>query len=276
MGRIERALEHANRKPTKEREQSGDNSTRLTINKEEAGVDDPGIDIGKLTKIELDPKKLFQQHRVIMNAQDSIASSAYKILRTRVLQRMRSNGWQTLAVTGTCPNEGKTLTAINLALSMARDVNTTTVLADLDLRRPTIHKYLNYKPRYGVLDCLNDRATIETAMVCPGLERLGLLLNSEPLESSSEMLASPKMSQMLTALKAGADRIVIFDMPPLSASDDVLTFGPLVDAVLIVTAEGISQHQTLSQARELSRDMNIIGTVLNRSSDTTSSYYYYA
>ena len=194
MGRIERALEHANRKPTKEREKSGDNSTRLAINTEEADVNDPGIDIGKLTKIELDPKKLFQQHRVIMNAQDSIASSAYKILRTRVLQRMRSNGWQTLAVTGTCPNEGKTLTAINLALSMARDVNTTTVLADLDLRRPTIHKYLDYKPRYGVLDCLNDRATIETAMVCPGLERLGLLLNSEPLESSSEMLASPKMS----------------------------------------------------------------------------------
>ena len=274
MGRIERALGQADRKPSTGRAVKGDNGSGKESQSDRTNVGELGLDLDSLPTVKWNSSALYQQHRVITNNEEPIASSAYKILRTRILQRMRSNGWRTLAVTGTCPNEGKTLTAINLALSMARDVNTTTVLVDLDLRRPTVHKYLNYTPRYGILDCFSGRATIEEAMVSPGIERLGLLLNIEAIEDSSETLGSPKMSQLMTKLKTGTDRIVIFDMPPLLASDDVLAFGPLVDAVLIVTAEGITQRETLLQSKEISQDMNIIGTVLNKSSDTTNKYYY--
>ena len=276
MGRIERALGRAGHDQNKDRAAESDRILEKQLQHEQESVGEIGIDFSALPKIKLNPTELFEQHRVIMAAADPIASSAYKILRTRVLQRMRSNGWRTLAITGTCPNEGKTLTAINLAISMAGDVNTTTALIDLDLRRPSIYKYLNHNPRYSILDCLHGRSTLEEAMVNPGHERLGVLMNSQPIENSSETLASPKMSQLMTQLKTGSDRIVIFDMPPLSASDDVLAFGPLVDAVLIVTAEGVTQHHTLLHAREMSQDMNIIGTILNKSSDKISNYYYYS
>jgi len=273
MSRIERTLEQKMRKLNEGNAMKNDSDPGKESPSEQANVGELGVNLSSLSKITLNSVDLYQ-HRVIMNSEDPIAASAYKILRTRILQRMRANGWRTLAVTGTCPDEGKTLTAINLAFSMSRDVNTTTILVDLDLRRPTVHQYLNHTPRYGILDCLRGRVTVEEAMVNPGIKRLGLLLNNEAIDNSSETLASPKMSQLMTELRTGTDRIVIFDMPPLSASDDVLAFGPLVDAVLIVTAEGITKHQTLLQAKDMSQNMNVIGTVLNRSSDKSSSYYY--
>src|SRR5690606_14904623 len=83
-----------------------------------------------LPRIKLNPRTL-HNHRVLTD-EDVPAASAYKMLRTRVLQRMRRNGWTTLAVTGTCPDEGKTLTAINLSISLARDLSTSVILVDLD------------------------------------------------------------------------------------------------------------------------------------------------
>lgn len=226
-----------------------------------------------LPRIKLNPRTL-HNHRVLLD-EDVPASSAYKMLRTRVLQRMRRNGWTTLAVTGTCPGEGKTLTAINLSISMARDLSTSVILVDLDLRKPSISRYLGVYPRHGIGDVLQGAVELEHALFNPGIERLGLLLNERPFSNSSELLTSPQMHLLVNQLRQGEGRIVVFDLPPLLATDDMLAFSPLVDAILLVLAQGTTKQSDLTAVKELIQDLNIVGTVLNRSSENVAPYYYY-
>ena len=235
-----------------------------------AGV--PPFDIERLEWVQPDVD-LLEQNRVVIDERSS-ASAAYKVLRTRVLQRMRRNGWKTLAVTGTCPNEGKTLTAINLSINLAWHLTTSVVLVDLDLRNPSIHRVLGIDTRYGVMDYLNGDVPLVRTGVRPGMERLGVIMNDRPVANASELLSSPEAVQLIEEVKAGDDRIAIFDMPPIFAGDDVLAFAPLVDAVLIVLAQGTTNRASLVGLRELLQNVNVIGSVLNRSSERVAPYYY--
>ena len=108
----------------------------------------------KFQEVPLDPKAM-ERYCVLPQVEDQSALRAYKILRTRVLQRMVSNNWYTLAVTGSTTGEGKTLTAINLAIALAQDVNTWVFLVDLDLQRPQIGNYLGMKFGKGLGEYLS-------------------------------------------------------------------------------------------------------------------------
>ena len=232
----------------------------------------PAFEIERLEWVQPDID-LLEQNRVVIDER-SAASAAYKVLRTRVLQRMRRNGWKTLAVTGTAPNEGKTLTAINLSINLAWHLTTSVVLVDMDLRKPSVHRYLGIDTRYGLMDYLNGDVPLVRAGVRPGLERLGVILNDRPVQNASELLTAPETIALIDEVKSGEDRIAIFDMPPVFAGDDVLAFAPLVDAVLIVLSQGTTKRNSLVALRELLQNVNVIGTVLNRSSERVAPYYY--
>lgn len=232
----------------------------------------PAFDIERLEWVQPDVD-LLEQNRIVIDER-SVASAAYKVLRTRVLQRMRRNGWKTLAVTGTCPNEGKTLTAINLSINLAWHLTTSVVLVDMDLRNPSVHRYLGIDTRFGLMDYLNGDAPLVRAGVRPGIERLGVIMNDRPVANASELLSAPETLELIEQVKQGDDRIAIFDLPPVFAGDDVLAFAPLVDAVLIVLSQGTTKRTTLFALRELLQNVNVIGTVLNRSSQRVAPYYY--
>jgi Mrp family chromosome partitioning ATPase len=232
----------------------------------------PAFEIERLEWVQPDVD-LLEQNRIVIDER-STASAAYKVLRTRVLQRMRRNGWKTLAVTGTAPNEGKTLTAINLSINLAWHLTTSVVLVDMDLRSPSVHRYLGVDTRYGLMDYLNGEVPLVRAGVRPGIERLGVIMNDRPVANASELLSAPETVELIDEVKRGDDRIVIFDMPPVFAGDDVLAFAPLVDAVLIVLSQGTTKRAALVALRELLQNVNVIGTVLNRSSERVAPYYY--
>jgi Mrp family chromosome partitioning ATPase len=232
----------------------------------------PAFEIDRLEWVQPDVD-LLEQNRIVIDER-SPASAAYKVLRTRILQRMRRNGWKTLAVTGTCPNEGKTLTAINLSINLAWHLTTSVVLVDMDLRNPSVHRYLGIDTRYGLMDYLNGDVPLVRAGVRPGIERLGVIMNDRPVANASELLTAPETIGLLDEIKRGDDRIVIFDMPPVFAGDDVLAFAPLVDAVLVVLSQGTTKRNNLLALRELLQNVNVIGTVLNRSSERVAPYYY--
>ncbi len=232
----------------------------------------PAFAIDRLEWVQPDVE-LLEENRIVIDER-SAASAAYKVLRTRVLQRMRRNGWKTLAVTGTCPNEGKTLTAINLSINLAWHSTTSVVLVDMDLRNPSVHRYLGVDTRFGLMDYLNGDVPLVRAGVRPGIERLGVVLNDRPIANASELLSSPETLGLIEEVKQGDDRIVIFDMPPVFAGDDVLAFAPYVDAVLIVLSQGTTKRASLVALRELLQHVNVIGTVLNRSSERVAPYYY--
>jgi len=239
----------------------------------ENAVSEAPLDIQSLPKVSLNPK-ILRENRIVVTS-DSPASMSYKMLRTRVLQRMRRNGWSTLAVTGTRPGEGKSLTAINLSLCMARDINTSVMLVDLDLRKPSIHEYMGISPRRGLGDYLCNTSTLEQVALNPKIDRLGLLLNQVSFADSSEWLSSPEMAALVRRLRQGDGRIVIFDLPPVLATDDMLAFSPLVDALLLVVSQGTTRRDDLVGVKEMLQDVNVVGTVLNRSSEETSPYYSY-
>jgi protein-tyrosine kinase len=235
-----------------------------------AGV--PAFEIERLEWVQPDVD-LLEQNRIVIDERSN-ASAAYKVLRTRILQRMRRNGWKTLAVTGTCPNEGKTLTAINLSINLAWHLTTSVVLVDMDLRNPSVHRYLGIDTRFGLMDYLNGDVPLVRAGVRPGIERLGVILNDRPVANASELLSAPETAALIDEVKRGDDRIAIFDLPPVFAGDDVLAFAPLVDAVLIVLSQGTTKRVSLVALRELLQNVNVIGTVLNRSSERVAPYYY--
>jgi protein-tyrosine kinase len=218
---------------------------------------------------------VMERHGVLLQVRDEIAERSYKILRTRVQQQMEENSCHSIAITAASAGDGKTLTAINLAIAMARDVNTFVFLVDLDMQRPQVGAYLGLKCDKGLSDYLAGTASLDEVTYDPGVERLAIIPNGRPLEQSSELIASPRMLELVRSLSAELPRrVVIFDMPPLLLSDDVLRFLPNVDGLLFVVSESNTQRSALVHARELLPADKLLGVVLNRSHERDESGYY--
>lgn len=202
---------------------------------------------------------------------------SFKMLRTQVMQRMRPRQWNTLAVVSAAPDEGKTFVAINLAIAIAADPNSTALLVDLDLRAPRVHNRFGFTPTAGVEDCLRGEATPAQALVAPeGYDSLLLLPARGPVEHSSELLASTRTRQLVREIKERyTNRIVIYDLPPVLGSDDALTFAPQVDALLVVVGDERTKREELQRCLELVREIPVVGTVLNGSRREQSAAYAY-
>lgn len=208
-----------------------------------------------------------RQNRIITGESADEYAHAYKVLRTQVSRQMRAQGWRTLAVTSPGPGEGKTLTAINLAISLALEANQTVMLVDADLRRPSVHTYFGFDAQIGLRDHLQEGTPVEQLLVHPEIRRLVILPGGAPLENSSEMLSSPMMLRLVQELKRRyPSRLVVFDLPPVLAVDDVLAFAPYLDASLLVVQDGKTVRDDAARAAELlqSANHNLIGTVLNQ------------
>jgi protein-tyrosine kinase len=224
--------------------------------------------------VRVDPEVL-RRNRVITGTSDAGIVDAYRMLRTRVLQQMSSHDWKSLAITSPGPSEGKTLTAVNLALSLAMEVNHTVLLVDLDLRRPTVHRLFGYEPESGVADYLFSDMPMSNVLFTPSVERLVVLPGNTRWDNSSEMLSMPRTREMVEEItKRYPERIVLFDLPPVLMVDDALAFAPFVDAFLLIIEEGETAKPALTQARELLKNANVIGTVLNKGEDRGKYYDY--
>lgn len=223
-------------------------------------------------------RALLEKHCVLPQIADQAALRAYKILRTRVLRRLEANHWHSFAVTGVTAGEGKTLTAINLAIALAQDASTSVFLLDLDLERPRIAHYLGMtgmEGEHGLSDYLLGNASIDSIIYSPNIERVAVIPNFEAIPQSSELLTSVRMGELLHALEAEVPRrILIVDMPPVLASDDVIAFAPQVDAMLVVIAEGMTGRDAVRSAKEVLAEMNLLGVVLNRSAERDDNAYY--
>jgi capsular exopolysaccharide synthesis family protein len=220
---------------------------------------------------------VLRRNRVILGDDDGEYGQAYKVLRTRVWHQMRTNGWQTLGVTSANPGEGKTLTAINLAIGLAMmEIGRQVVLVDLDMRRPSVHRYFGVRPEYGVSDFLLAGLSLEKIMIEVGIERLVIVPGCASFANSSEILSSTRILQLLQEIKkCFPSRIVIIDLPPVLAVDDVLVVASHINSFLLVIEEGKSHARDISKSVDLLKDANILGTVLNKTPEVSGQYYGY-
>lgn len=212
------------------------------------------------------PNGVLRNRRVIAAMPDSAFADSYKLLRTQVLQRLNENDWNVLAVTSPGEDEGKTLTAINLAISLAMEVSYTVLLVDANLRHPSIHEQLGLPAGKGLSEYLLDDVPLPELLVHPeNLEHVVILPGGRPVQNSAELLNSPKMAQLVEELKNRyPSRIVIFDLPPVLSAADALAFSPYVDAALLVLEEGKTAQEDAKRAVELLDCTNVLGTVLNK------------
>lgn len=219
--------------------------------------------------------KALRERRIISSTDAQPAGHAYRMLRTQVLQRARAHGLSTVGVVSAVNGEGKTLTAINLAISLAAEPNQTVMLVDLDLRRPAIAPTLGLAAEYGLETWFGgDDPTKRVCYALEGVERLYVLPTLAPVPGSSETLAGLGTRRLLSELKdRDSGRLLIVDLPPVLLSDDALMVAPLLDAVVLVVNERRTRREDVARVIELLGDTRIIGTVLNRSAESEQRAY---
>ena len=229
------------------------------------------------TKVVEVPRKTLLKNRVVAIDDDHPATDHFKLLRTRILHRTRPESKNTIQVTGFDPNEGKTLIAVNLAVSLAKDTRQTTLLVDLDFRHPAVHKLLGLSDDVeGLKSYFQGKATLENLFINPGIEKLTVLPAGGRLLNSTEVIGSPQMEELVQELKERySDRYIIFDTPGLNTCPDALVFSNYVDAILLVARANHTTVDTVRTAMELIPQEKLIGTVLNDATGPDASSFYY-
>jgi capsular exopolysaccharide synthesis family protein len=233
------------------------------------------VDYLKTDVVELDPEHL-ERNRILAFTKDIPNHAAFDILRTKVIQKMDENGWRTLAITSPSQAAGKSVISINLAISLARQTHRTAMLVDFDLRRPQIGSYLGVKKDISLNEVLVGKATLAEAMLNPSLPRLVILPTNRPEPKSAELLSSPQIGQMITDLRERyQERIVLFDLPPMLASDDAMAVLPKMDCVLVIIGNGMSNKREIEECmRHVPRD-KLLGVVMNKAEGRPDQHYYY-
>lgn len=222
------------------------------------------------------PKWVLKKNKVVAAIPSSPETAYYKLLRTQVLQSMNNKGLKSLSLVSSTSGEGKTLTAINLAYSIALEAHHTVVLVDLDLKNPSVGKYFDYEPELGITDYLFNKTPIEEILFNPGNEGLVVLPGKETIEHSSELLSSKRLINLVKELTSRyKNRIVLFDLPPLLSGDDVLAFAPYTDAALLVIEDAKIKQRDVQQSLELLKGTHLLGTVLNKSGTVKRKKGYY-
>lgn len=212
--------------------------------------------------VTLSPRTL-AANRCVGYQHESQELEFYRVLRTHILQRTAGGG-VTVMVTSALPGEGKTLTAINLAFTFAREYKQTALLVDCDLRQQQIHEVLGYPGGKGLVDHLIDDCPIQELFVWPGVEKLTVISGGKTVKDSSELLGSPGMKDLVADMKNRyPDRYVFFDAPPVLSGADALAFAPFVDYILVVVRAGSTDLQDVDKALKLLPGEKVLGLVLN-------------
>lgn len=213
--------------------------------------------------LKLDPEVL-ARNRCVCISHDAEQLDAYKVLRTQIQQRTKEEGMNTIMVTSARPNEGKTVTAINLALTFAREFQQTALLVDCDLKKQDVHNYLGFASDRGLMDYLEYDLPLKDFIIWPGVEKLTLISGGRTIEDSTELLGSPKMKQLVSDMKSRYDdRYVILDVPSLLDGADAMVFAPLVDGIIMVVEKGGTSLTDVKKAVELLPKEKFLGFVIN-------------
>jgi len=227
-----------------------------------------------LPKLSADPK-LLARNRIVTAYRSDPAYVAFDMLRTALLQNLRQNNWTSVAITSPTPACGKSVVSLNLAFSLANQKECRTALIDLDLRRPQIGKLLGLKTPPSAESFLKGHADIEDVFIRYS-DNVAIAANNRPVRFAAELLQSSDTAKTLKRVKQKLDPdVMIFDMPPMLSSDDVLAFAPNVDcAILVVAAEMTTMREADLCERSLAEKTNVIGVVLNKCRYTPDKYGY--
>jgi non-specific protein-tyrosine kinase len=200
------------------------------------------------------------------------ATEAFRQLRTSLLFAGDGRSPQAVLVTSSVPGEGKSTVAANLAVTVAQ-AGRNVVLVDADLRRPTLHTLFDIAAPRGLATVLAESAA-EPDLLASGVEHLSLLPCGPLPSNPAELLASPRMAQVVAGLRSRAD-ILLFDAPPVTWAADAAVVATHVDGVLLVAQAGASKRDAMDRAKQqlLQVKAILLGVVLTNAPDAPGNGY---
>jgi len=186
-----------------------------------------------------------------------------------------SNG-NLIMVTSAIAGEGKSFCAINLAISIAMEMDHTVLLIDADVARPSMPRYLGIQPDVGLLDILlDDNIELADVIMKTNIENLSILMSGEMSKQSTELLASQSMSDLLTDLsRRYADRIIIFDSPPLLLTTESRVLAAQMGQIVMVVASETTPQKQVMDALAQIKSCHDIKLIYNKSAKIAASAYY--
>lgn len=237
----------------------------------------------RLPRIPVDPARMERNLVITANRHDP-AHAAFDVLRTRMIQAMRDKGWHRVGITSPTAGCGKSFTAINLAISVSRLNDFRSVLLDFDLHRPGLSRILGLKDMPATADFLRGEigAADYLSVFAPNMlnigDRLALGINGRVEDYASELFANPRSAEVIAEMQEELQAdLVLFDLPPALAMDDVLALRPHLDCVLIVVGGGETRARDMREVQaRLGEDMPVLGVVMNKAEVDGSSDYSYS
>lgn len=249
---------------------------------EAAPAQDPEHFWRLLDRFPLDAQRLATRNVITAQRRDP-SHTRFDILRTRMLQALADNGWKRVAITSPTKDCGKTFTAANLAISLSRQENCRTILLDLDMRNPSLHKIFGVSDPGSMGDMLRGDIAPEhhmqgfapNAMSAGSHVAIGFNGIVEPY--AAELLQDPSTKSVLNEIEAIFDPdVMLFDLPPALLNDDVIAMRPHVDALLIVAAGGTTRASEIKETeRRLGESIPLLGVVLNKAEQVDNGDYPY-
>lgn len=181
-----------------------------------------------------------------------------------------------IMVTSALPGEGKTFSAINLAISMAMELDYTVLLVDADVSRPSVFRQLGLPPERGLMDVLAGEVTdLSEVLLRTNIEKLSILPAGMPHQRATELLASENMNRLLKQIASRySDRIVIFDSPPLLVTTESRVLATHMGQVLVVVEAERTTHASVKQALATIESCPIKLMMLNKSRESGPGSYY--
>lgn len=207
-------------------------------------------------------------------APTSLAAEQYRSLRTRLQRAESGRALRAIAVTSPAKGDGKSLTAANLALTMAQEFQQRVLLVDADLRRPSVHQLFGLAEGPGLADVLMKAAELEHALVTLPDHHLTILPAGVPPAHPAELLGSATMRRLLDALRSRFDRVLI-DVPPVAPLADLHVLAPMVDGLLMIVRAGVTPKPAIERALSGLDPSKVLGLVLNETGTDGSEAYNY-
>lgn len=206
----------------------------------------------------------------------SPATEEYRKLRSFILNASQLGTLQnTIIVTSALMGEGKSITSLNLAITLAEEFDHTVLLVDADLRKPSLHSYLGIKPDFGLSECLSQGRDVGDAIIRTGLGKLSLLPAGQAMKNPTELLASSRTREVFNEIKNRYhDRFIIIDTPPTLPFAETRTISHMADSVVIVVREGVSNYQQVKEALQSLKDIQCLGIVYNDAHLSTVTSHY--
>lgn len=235
------------------------------------------LNLTPLGTVSLTDDRNFRENMIVKKDPFSPESESYRMIRNNIQFMFIDNPGRIIMVTSPTAGDGKSTTAINLAIAMAHNEQKT-VIVDADLRAPILHEVFGVSGGGGLTDQLRQPdSQIKVHLRGTEIDGLLLLPAGEPPPNPSELLGSQRMEKMVESLMSETEMIV-FDSPPVTTVADAAILSRRVDGVVLVISAGATRRDVARQAvfNLQQAGANVLGVVLNRSTEKRRGYYRYA